>query len=210
MDFDFVRFITILGAVIISITIHEFAHAASAVAAGDDTPRRQNRLNINPFDHFDIVGFSMIVMTSLIGFGIGWGKPVQVNPNNFKNPRWDDVKVSFWGPLSNILLAVICALLLRFAGPVFVELNLGFFLYAMVLVNLGLALFNLIPLPPLDGSHIMMGLLPYQQARAYAQFARNYGMAVLILILLFPMGSPVVRMIIGPPRELMAGLLLGM
>ena len=89
-------------ALVICITIHEFAHAYSAYRAGDDTPKAQGRISLNPLDHLDPMGTIMMVVSSLSGFGIGWGKPVQINPYNFRHPRWDNLRVSLWGPLSNL------------------------------------------------------------------------------------------------------------
>src|ERR1041384_6936274 len=103
-----------LVALAIAIPIHEFAHARSAVSYGDDTPRRQGRLSIAPWDHFDPMGALMCVLSSWFGFGIGWGKPVQGQPSNFRHPRWDDVKCAAWGPFSNLLLALAFAAPLRF------------------------------------------------------------------------------------------------
>lgn len=208
MSFDPFRIFLTLLAVVIAITIHEFAHAMSAVRAGDDTPRLQGRISLNPVDHFDPVGFLMILFTSIAGFGIGWGKPVQINPYNFRNPRKDDIMVSFWGPLSNLLLATAVALVLRFGGGYF-GYNVWLFLVILVITNIGLALFNLIPLPPLDGSHILSGLLPPEQARAYGRFAAQYGMAVLLIILVLPPGEPLISLLLHWPRQMITNLLLG-
>lgn len=193
-----------LFALVASITVHEFAHAMAAVAAGDNTPKQQGRISLNPVDHFDPVGFLMIVFMTYTGFGIGWGKPVQVNPRNFGNPRWDDVKVSLWGPASNLIMAAVCAVTLRLAGGMLTD-GLFTLFYMMVLVNVGLAMFNLIPLPPLDGSHILAGILPAQQAREYASFASQWGMPILILLLV----TGGLGILIGPPREAILGILLG-
>lgn len=204
MSFDPYYFVVTLFAVVVSITIHEFAHAAAAVASGDETPRLSGRISLNPLDHFDPVGFTMIVIMVFAGFGIGWGKPVPVNPYNFRRPRWDDIRVSAFGPLSNIALAVVSAMVLRFAGPVLGD-GLEFLLRTLVWVNIGLAVFNLIPLPPLDGSHIMAALLPAEQARKYAQFAGQWGIAILLFLLL----TGGLRYIIGPPIMVLQRLLLG-
>lgn len=204
MNLDLYDIVVTLFAVVISITIHEFAHAASAVAAGDDTPRHQGRISLNPLDHFDPVGFTMIVVMVLYGFGIGWGKPVQVNPYNFRRPRWDDIRVSAWGPLSNVILAVTAALALRLFGPALGS-GLSGLLATLVFVNLGLALFNLIPLPPLDGSHILAGLLPVEQARKYARFTAQWGLAALMLLVL----TGGIGILLGPPLRVIGRLLLG-
>jgi len=203
-DRGFFDMFVMLFALVASITVHEFAHAMAAVAAGDNTPKKQGRISLNPVDHFDPVGFLMIVFMTYTGFGIGWGKPVQVNPHNFGNPRWDDVKVSLWGPASNLIMAAVCAVTLRLAGNMLTD-GLFTLFYMMVLVNVGLAMFNLIPLPPLDGSHILAGLLPAQQAREYARFASQWGMPILILLLV----TGGLGMLIGPPRRAILSLLLG-
>lgn len=193
----------------ISITIHEFAHAVCAVACGDDTPRRQGRISLNPLDHFDPVGFTMVLLTTLFGFGIGWGKPVQINPSKFRHPRWDEIKVSAWGPLSNIILAVLSGIIVRQFGQT-MPANMYDFVITMVFINITLALFNLIPLPPLDGSHILAGLLPYDMARSYSRFAAQYGMAVLLVCLFVPIdGRTLVGFVLGTPTYVLAHLIAG-
>ncbi len=205
---DFFQIGITLIAVIIAITIHEFAHAAAAVSCGDDTPKKQGRISLNPLDHFDPVGFTMIVLTSIFGFGIGWGKPVMIDPANFRNPRWDDIKVAAWGPLSNILQAIVFSVVWRFWA---LKLSYGVqtFVLMMVLVNIGLALFNLIPLPPLDGSHILAGLLPREAARKYVRFAAQYGMAALLLCIMVPVGGhSLISWVISPASSRLVHLLL--
>ena len=193
-------------ALVICITIHEFSHAYSAYRAGDDTPRAQGRISLNPLDHLDPMGTIMMVVSSLSGFGIGWGRPVQVNPANFRHPRWDNLRVSLWGPLSNLITAAVLGTAVRFFGNA-VPVNVDDFLVLVALISIGLALFNLIPIAPLDGSHIISALLPYEQARTYDIFMARYGFMVLLaLIFLAPGALPA---IIGPPRRLLIHLLLG-
>jgi Zn-dependent protease len=192
-----------LFALLIAIPIHEYAHARSAVSYGDDTPARDGRLTIYPWTHFEPIGTLFILMSVFTGFGLGWGRPVMVRPENFRHPRLDDVKCAAWGPFSNLLLAIGFAIPLRF----------GFFpelyeLFAVCLmVNLGLMCFNLIPIYPLDGSHIVRGLLPAQMAHSYHRFMMQYGM-ILLLLLLF-VGRDLLGMLIVIPRDRIASLLVG-
>jgi Zn-dependent protease len=192
-----------LFALLIAIPIHEYAHARSAVSYGDDTPARDGRLTIYPWTHFEPIGTLFILMSVFTGFGLGWGRPVMVRPENFRHPRLDDVKCAAWGPFSNLLLAIGFAIPLRF----------GFFpelyeLFAVCLmVNLGLMCFNLIPIYPLDGSHIVRGLLPAEMAQSYHRFMMQYGM-VLLLLLLF-VGRDLLGMLIVIPRDRIASLLVG-
>lgn len=151
---------------LIAITFHEYAHAFAADRLGDDTPRRQGRLNLNPFKHLDLFGTIMLVFA-----GFGWGKPVQINPSNF-NRKFSLAKaeaiVAAAGPVTNIILAfifeIITCAIVRFA-PEFYVTQAGYItvavLQSIVRINVGLGIFNLIPLPPLDGSKILGGFLPY-------------------------------------------------
>ncbi len=160
-----------LIAITIALTVHEFAHAYRAEQAGDPTARSMGRVTLNPLAHYDPIGSTMILL-----FGFGWGKPVPVNPYRFRNPRRDQVMVSFWGPLSNLIVAAVIAIPLR--------LGLGgdykSMLFIILQVQVYLALFNLIPVPPLDGSHILSGLLPIAQARRLDAIYSQYGMLLLI------------------------------
>src|SRR5437016_5273041 len=105
--------IIFLIVVVASITVHEFAHAITADRLGDDTPRRQGRITLLPTEHFDPLGFVMIVVMAIYGFGLGWGKPVQVNPGSFRHPRRDMILVSAAGPFSNLCIAVVIGLIMR-------------------------------------------------------------------------------------------------
>ena len=160
-----------LPAVIIAITFHEFAHAYAADKLGDDTPRMQGRLNLNPMSHLDPVGFMLLMFA-----GFGWGKPVQINPRNFnRNVRMDkgEAIVSLAGPLMNFILAIVSAIILAavymFANTSFLTSSVGTIIYILlqelVIINIGLGVFNLIPLPPLDGSKIFINFLPYNARR---------------------------------------------
>lgn len=176
-----------LTVVILSLTVHEFAHAKYADWAGDPTPRRQGRVTLNPIAHLDPLGTLLIIMVAISGFGFGWGKPVEVNPGYFRNPRRDWVLCAFVGPLSNILLAGVFALILRLAPisdpeSLFSNSFLLFALY-MVITNVGLAVFNMLPIHPLDGSKVLSGFLPDVFDRAYWRWQLTYGPILLLAAL---------------------------
>ena len=206
-DFNAYYFALSMAALIICITVHEFAHAFSAYRVGDDTPRAQGRLSLNPLDHLDPMGTIMMVLSSLTGFGFGWGKAVQVNPYNFRHPRWDNLRVSLWGPLSNILTAAVVGVALRLFGHILPS-GMTTFLVTLALISLALAMFNLIPIAPLDGSHIVSALLPYESARNYDTFMSRYGF-VLFLGIIF-LAPDLLPTIIGPPQRLLWHLFTGM
>lgn len=168
---DLLALLLTLPAVIIAITFHEFAHAYVADKLGDDTPRMQGRLNLNPLSHIDPVGFFLLIFA-----GFGWGKPVQINPRNFnRNVRQDkgEVLVALAGPLMNFILAIISAFALgavyMFSTSGFLLSKVGSIIYILLqqilVMNIGLGVFNLIPLPPLDGSKIFLNFLPYNARR---------------------------------------------
>ena len=176
-----------LPGVIVAITFHEFAHAFAADKLGDDTPRRQGRVNLIPLSHIDPIGFLMLIFVHF-----GWGKPVEINPTNFNRKRSmsaQEAIVALAGPLMNIFIAVILTIIL-FAintfAPLFVVSKVGA-LIALTLemaisVNIGLGVFNLIPLPPLDGFKILMHFLPY---KAKTWFMDNKQIFYIIFILLW-------------------------
>jgi len=203
---DYRRFIGTFVAVILAITVHEFAHAKMADNSGDSTPRMAGRVSLNPLDHFDVFGMMMIIWMSLGGFGIGWGKPVPVNPLNFDHPRRDDIKVSLAGIVTNLLLATVVAIPLRFnLVPSTGGMDYHWLLEQIVLVNVFIAFFNLIPVPPLDGSHVLANLLPVDAARAYGRVFGRYGFLILIMLLV----TGTIHLIIFPPAYLTLHLLLG-
>lgn len=172
-------------AILVAIAIHEFAHAYAAYKLGDYTAKDEGRLTLNPIKHLDLFG---TIMLFLVGFG--WGKPVPVNYYNLRKPRWGPAIVSFAGPLSNIILALIMGLVLKilyeFGGvgptrPVFVLIS------ATIFINITLAVFNLIPIPPLDGSKILFAALPEKFSR-FKQQLQRYGFIILIFIVFFAGG----------------------
>ena len=188
-----------IPAVLIAITFHEFAHAFAADKLGDDTPRRQKRLNLNPLSHLDPIGSIMLVLA-----GFGWGKPVEINPRNFNKKvsmSAGEAIVSFAGPLMNFILAIIFAFILcaifKFA-PLFAISKVGMVVILLVqhtiIINIGLGIFNLIPLPPLDGSKILLHFLPYN---AKEWFEKNSHIFYMLFMILWITG--IMGIIIGYP-----------
>jgi len=163
---------------IIAFTIHEFAHAWTANYFGDSTPRINGRLTLNPLSHLDPIGSLMLI---LVGFG--WAKPVPVNASYFKNPRKDIILMALSGPISNFGAAFVAGLFLKnfslHSSPF-----LTYMLSYMVLINIALGLFNLLPIPPLDGSHVLENLLPVEASRKFRQFGRQAPFALITLLLM--------------------------
>lgn len=165
-----------LPGLLTAIVLHELAHALTAVLLGDPTPRNQGRLTLNPLKHIDPVGMLMLFV-----FKFGWAKPVQVEPRYFKDPRRGMMLVSLAGPLTNFLTAYVAIALMKILEP----RPDDFFnpiLSIMIIYNVSLGVFNLIPVPPLDGSKVLAALLPYRQGNwLYAM--ETYGWIILILLL---------------------------
>lgn len=175
-----------LPAVLIAITFHEFAHAYAATKLGDDTPIMQRRLNLNPLSHIDPIGFALLLFA-----GFGWGKPVQINPRNFDRKysmEAGEAIVSIAGPLMNfflaIVFAIIYALVYKFAQA-FVLTQAGSIVVSLlmysVIINIGLGVFNLIPLPPLDGSKILVKFLPYNAKQWFREKEHIFYFVFLII-----------------------------
>lgn len=182
-----IGFLIIAVIVVLAITIHEFAHAWMADKLGDPTPRYQDRVTLDPRAHLDPIGTIAIFVA-----GFGWGKPVQFDPYNLKEPQRDTALIALAGPASNIVMALLLAAAyhLGLAGAFSIILELA------IQVNVMLAIFNLVPVHPLDGSKILMALLPPETAYEYENFMNRYGMLVL-LFLIMPWGgiSPVSQLI---------------
>ncbi len=174
-------FVAWLIAILVSLTIHEFSHAYAAYKQGDPTAKLMGRLSLNPFVHIDTVGFLMILFV-----GFGWAKPVPVNPIYFKNKKWGDAIVSFFGPLSNFISAIIFGVILKLTisyGNFAPEnLMIQFFL-SLIMINVSLGVFNLIPIPPLDGHHILFAILPDSLNNFKISFLKNGPFLLLMLIL---------------------------
>lgn len=182
-EIDFwIQILYYLPAVVIALSFHEFAHAFVAYKCGDSTAKYMGRLTLNPVKHIDPIGF-----VSMLLLGFGWAKPVPVNPNNYKgNKRLCDIMVSLAGVAMNLLIAIVAMFLMYFLVLV-VKLDntvIITLLYYMVVLNLGLLVFNLIPIPPLDGSHIAEDLLSPVIGEAPFIWLRRYGMFVLLAVLM--------------------------
>ena len=184
---------------IIAITLHEAAHGYAAYALGDDTAKQQGRISINPLRHVDDFGTLILPGLLIVGqvltigrvaFLFGWAKPVPVSPWNFRNPRRGMMLVAAAGPACNFVLAWLGAVCLHLAqrvpDPAGDRLDLFFSMF--ILSNLVLGLFNLLPIPPLDGGRIAVGLLPERAAAAYARVERAGILVVLLLVFLLPLG----------------------
>ncbi|MEW5994028.1 MAG: site-2 protease family protein [Candidatus Zixiibacteriota bacterium] len=179
-------------AILFALTVHEFFHAWTALRFGDPTARDMGRLTLNPLAHLDLFGTLMMFMS---GFRFGWAKPVPVNPFNLRNPRVADFWISAAGPLSNLGLGLLFGLAFRIADTMTAAIPeaLYLFLFLSVMINVSLAFFNLIPLFPLDGSHILRNLLPERMGPGLDHFER---ISPILLILLIVVGG--FWIILGP------------
>jgi Zn-dependent protease len=178
---------------ILAITVHETAHGWVAKKFGDNTASMQGRLTLNPIKHIDLIGTVVIpFLTYFTGFIFGWAKPVPVDARNFKNPRRDMAIVALAGPVSNLLMAVGWALLIYMVGANngIVSLALAKAAETGIYINLSLAILNLLPIPPLDGSRILTGILPPRLAWQYNQLER-YGFIILLVLLYTKILNPV-------------------
>jgi len=190
----------------IAITVHEAAHAFMADRLGDPTARLMGRLSLNPSVHYDPVGTTLLlvlVVMRAIGIPVipfGWAKPVPFDPYNLKNPRRDAAMISLAGPMSNFIVAILFSIILRITiFPLSVYSYLFVFIYPIIILNIILGLFNLIPIHPLDGGKIFVGLLPADQADEADIFLRRYGIIILFL-LIFPSfgGTSPLFAVLGP------------
>ncbi len=180
-------FIFSIAILIMSVVIHEFAHGIAALWQGDPTAKLSGRLTLNPIKHIDPVGSIAVPLICAILPGsimFGWAKPVPFNPYNLRNRKWGEAIVAGAGPLSNILIALILSLIIRFFIPVLSQPVVELFILA-ILTNLVLAIFNLVPLPPLDGSKILYSLFPAKMSRFIAIFERYGLMFTIIFIFAF-------------------------
>lgn len=198
--------IYLLPGILLGFTFHEFAHAQTAVWLGDDTPRYQGRLSANPFVHIDIWGFLLIIVA-----GFGWAKPVQINPNNFKNKRRDDILVSLAGPIMNLFIAFVFLIIMKicyFIPTSILNDNLYYVLMNIfentVWINVVLFIFNLLPIPPLDGSHIFSDIFKLNEKNFHPNF---YTMSKFLLPVLII--TNLIDYIIVPPVSTVYNYLIG-
>jgi Zn-dependent protease len=192
---------------IVSVVVHEVAHGYMAYLFGDMTAKYQGRLTFNPIKHIDPFGSIILpFIMSLLpgGLILGWAKPVPINPYNFTRRKLGEFMTAFAGPLSNILIASVFIVLIRFAGELgmsqsFVELS-----FAVVLINSVLAFFNLIPIPPLDGYRILSVLLPVHAVERFEYFAQRFGIFLVLFFVLF-LWNPIFMMLLSL-LEILTGL----
>ena len=196
--FDLMSMIAGLPGLIIAMVIHEYAHARVAVAMGDFTPRLMGRLTLNPAAHIDPIGLIMLLVVQF-----GWAKPVMINPANFRDRRKGDMLVSLAGPGANILMAFLALAFMVVYMKMGFPLTRGFrmVLYLIVLYNINFAIFNMIPLPPLDGSKVLMAFLPNEWQYKLMSLER-YSFMILIVLMM----TPVLGAILIPLQRLILNL----
>ena len=188
-----------IAILIFSVVIHEVSHGAVACALGDPTAKNEGRLTLNPISHLDFFGSFLlpVIMYMSAGFIFGWAKPVPYNPYNLKNQKWGPALVGVAGPVSNILIASVFGILIRFSAVLGLPeafLQIAFFI---VFLNLILAVFNLVPIPPLDGSKVLFALLPARSIE-FQGILERYGIFILLIFIFFFSGLilPIVQFLL--------------
>ena len=202
---------------LISFPVHEFAHAWTAWRLGDSTAKLFGRLTLNPLVHLDPAGAILLVLSSLVGFGIGWAKPTPVNPNNLRGGRFSEAMVAAAGPLSNLVLAAVGAIFVRLlipvvengtdVPPVVFDVLLNF-----VVINVALLFFNFVPVPPLDGSKVMFAFMTPRAQWQWRPVLEQYGILLLLVVAFLPIfgggqtlfglvftriGGPLINLLVG-------------
>lgn len=194
-------FIIFAVGLVLAISLHEYAHAAAADRLGDPTPRSMGRLTLNPLAHLDPLG-----TLALLFLGFGWGKPVSFDPYNLRSPRRDSAMIALAGPLSNLLFALVISLIMRFSPP---YLILNTLYVILITLNISLAIFNLVPVFPLDGEKILGGVLSPALYQEYQGIMHQYGTIILVLMLLpIAGGTSPISALISPIISFVAQLLL--
>jgi Zn-dependent protease len=202
---------------LVGFPVHEFSHALAAYRLGDSTARFMGRLTLNPVVHFDPLGGIILAVTFIASqgsFGFGWAKPTPVNPRNLEYGRWGEAIVAAAGPISNLVLAAAAALPLRYilANPGLAEqipiLALQVLFY-FILINLVLMVFNLFPIPPLDGSKVLFAFLPPDVAWRWRPMLEQYGFILLLLVFFLPPGDSIGGKIVVPIIDAFLALLVG-
>jgi Zn-dependent protease len=197
---------------LVAFPVHEFAHALAAVRLGDGTPRLLGRLTLDPRAHFDPTGATLLAISMLVGVGIGWAKPTPYNPLNLRGGRWGEAIIAIAGPISNLVLAVAASIPLRYIYATdmqvpFIEGVLRLF----VTINVLLMVFNLIPIPPLDGSKVLYAFLDQRTAWQTRAFLEQYGLFILLAAMFLPIfgGSTLIgvvfREVFAPIVTLLTG-----
>ena len=211
-----VGLLTTVGALLVAITVHECAHAWAAEQLGDPTARLMGRVSLNPLVHLDPMGTVMMAVTAVMGMGIGWGKPVPVSPHRLRyGPRLGNGIVALAGPAANLLTALALGLVLRLLpGSLF---GVGGVLATVAFTNIVIAMFNLLPIPPLDGHSVLLGLLSLSRSRIAWQVSQSMltlqrqGPMVLIFVIILTQlaGFNLIGWLIGPPTRLLFRIIAG-
>jgi Zn-dependent protease len=208
------RLVGVALIILISFPFHEFAHALAAYRLGDSTAKLLGRLTLNPIVHFDPLGGILLIVSSLIGFGIGWAKPTPVNTANLQGGRRGDIIVSIAGPLSNLVIAAAVAIPLRYIEstamdvPLVVLNVMAFFVY----INIVLMVFNLLPVVPLDGSHVLFALMDPRTEYKYRPILTQYGPLILLasaFLPILPGGQTVFGVVLRAIGDPLFSLLVG-
>lgn len=210
------RVIVVAIMLLVGFPVHEFAHALAAYRLGDSTAKLFGRLTLNPITHFDPLGGILLAVSFIgAGFGFGWAKPTPVNPANLAGGRRGEALVAAAGPLSNLVLAAAAALPLRYLEatpelaaqvPAIVIQILGLF----VLINLVLMIFNLLPIPPLDGSKVLFAFMPPRMSWQWRPVLEQYGFILLLLVFFLPPGDSIGFRILRPILSALFSLLVGL
>ena len=207
--FNIERLILLAPAFLLAITIHEFSHGYIAFKLGDNTAKDAGRLSLNPLVHLDLFG-----LLALVFIGFGWAKPVPVNPFNLANPRRDNLWIALAGPVSNFISAFVFGLLFRVLVPILGNTGVGQVILTMIFlavwINLILTIFNLLPIPPLDGFHILEGLVSYETYQKLQAYERMGPMILLGLIVISSFsGIGIFRIIFNPFLAIFGSLFTG-
>jgi len=200
-----------LIALLVALTVHEFAHAAMADHLGDPTAKLEGRKTLNPLAHIDPIGtFLLPLFLIFSGSSIvfGWGKPVPFDDYNLKNPRRDAALISLAGPASNLILATLLSLLFRLLLIATDSSMIAGLIIPLIILNVGLGIFNLIPIHPLDGSKILLGLLSEESAWKMEALFRQFGFFLLIFLLFPVFGASPIMLVISPIINLILQILL--
>lgn len=180
---QYIGYLYSIPAVLIAIILHEYAHGFVSWKLGDPTPKKDGRLSLNPLNHLDPIG-----TLCLLVFHMGWAKPVEINPNYYKNPKLGTVLVSLAGPVTNFIIAFISMFALVKINP---EGVLFYILMYLVIINIGLGVFNLIPIPPLDGSKVLSAILPERLYFGYMKYEKYFMLVLLVAMYLGFLSTPI-------------------
>jgi Zn-dependent protease len=201
------EWIFIIAILIFSVVLHEVSHGTMANYLGDPTAKNEGRLTLNPLYHLDLFGsiiLPLFLVLTRTGIVFGWAKPVPINPYNFRDQKYGEAKVAIAGPLANLSLALVFGLILRFLPVTFIHPSIIFLFSYIVYINIILSVFNLLPVPPLDGSHILFAFLP-RNLEDIKMFLQRFGVFVLLFIIFFFFGwvssiaGSIFQFIVGVP-----------